>query len=107
MYTCGLSTWFGVKGLIATGSTWETCGALRAAVGFLLSKQLPCGGWGESYLSCQNKKYVHLPGLKPHVVNTSWAVLSLVAAGQAARDAVGSARNFSNCPSTHLPIVAS
>jgi hypothetical protein len=32
-----------VKGLIATGSTWETCGALRAAVGFLLSKQLPCG----------------------------------------------------------------
>jgi hypothetical protein len=42
-----------------------------------------------------------------HVVNTSWAVLSLVAAGQAARDAVGSARNFSNCPPTHLPALAS
>jgi hypothetical protein len=34
-------------------------------------KPLPCGGWGESYLSCQNKKYVHLPGLKPHVAGPS------------------------------------
>ena len=79
-------TWFGVKGLLATGSTYDTCPALRKAVAFLLSKQMPCGGWGESYLSSQTKKYVQLEGSLPHVVNTAWAVLALVASGQAARD---------------------
>jgi cycloartenol synthase len=87
-------TWFGVKGLVATGSTYETCPALRKAVAFLLSKQMPDGGWGESYLSCQNKKYVQLTEDKrtgagapvDHIVNTAWALLALVAAGQAERD---------------------
>ena len=87
-------TWFGVKGLVATGSTYETCPALRKAVAFLLSKQMPDGGWGESYLSCQNKKYVQLTDDKrtgagapvDHIVNTAWALLALVAAGQAERD---------------------
>ena len=87
-------TWFGVKGLVATGSTYETCVALRKAVAFLLSKQMPDGGWGESYLSCQNKKYVQLTEDKrtgagapvDHIVNTAWALLALVAAGQAERD---------------------
>jgi hypothetical protein len=80
-------TWFGVKGLIATGSTFSTCPALRRAVKFLLSKQMPCGGWGESYLSSQTKQYVQLAGGQPHVVNTAWAMLALAASGQAARDA--------------------
>lgn len=80
-------TWFGVKGLLATGSSYDSCPALRRAVAFLLSKQMPSGGWGESYLSSQTKKYVQLEGSKPHVVNTAWAVLALVASGQAARDA--------------------
>ena len=52
------------------------------------------GGWGESYLSCQNKKYVQLTDDKrtgagapvDHIVNTAWALLALVAAGQAERD---------------------
>ena len=71
-------TWFGIKGLIATGSTYDTCPALRKAVAFLLSKQMPCGGWGESYLSCQDKRYVQLTtkGTSEaisHVVNTAWA----------------------------------
>ena len=80
-------TWFGVKGLLATGSTYDSCPALRKAVQFLLSKQMPCGGWGESYLSSQTKKYVQLEGSQPHVVNTAWAVLALAASGQATRDA--------------------
>ena len=84
-------TWFGIKGLIATGSTYDTCPALRKAVAFLLSKQMPCGGWGESYLSCQEKRYVQLTtkGTSEaisHVVNTAWATLALVASGQATRD---------------------
>ena len=52
-------TWFGVTGLIAAGKTYENNEPLRKACAFLLSKELPSGGWGESYLSCQDKVLVH------------------------------------------------
>lgn len=48
-------TWFGVKGLVAAGKNFSNCSSIRKACNFLLSKQLASGGWGESYLSCQNK----------------------------------------------------
>ncbi|KAK6131742.1 hypothetical protein DH2020_034539 [Rehmannia glutinosa] len=155
-YTYG--TWFGVKGLVAAGRSFSNCSAIRKACDFLLSKQLPCGGWGESYLSCQNKLYAtvipegdrytwlvavgrmeetrfsstlppptpaplsrldrrdlqtyqrrhrttllpaapgatatplldtvytNLEGNRSHVVNTGWALLTLIDAGQAERD---------------------
>ncbi|KAK6147502.1 hypothetical protein DH2020_018414 [Rehmannia glutinosa] len=83
-YTYG--TWFGVKGLVAAGRSFSNCSAIRKACDFLLSKQLPCGGWGESYLSCQNKVYTNLEGNRSHVVNTGWALLTLIDAGQAERD---------------------
>ncbi|KAL7096239.1 hypothetical protein ACP275_10G069600 [Erythranthe tilingii] len=79
-------TWFGVKGLVAAGRSYSNCSAIRKACDFLLSKQLPCGGWGESYLSCQNKVYSNLEGDRSHVVNTGWALLTLIDAGQAERD---------------------
>ncbi|KAL6521289.1 CRISPR-associated protein 1 [Orobanche gracilis] len=79
-------TWFGVKGLVAAGRSFSNCSAIGKACDFLLSKQLPCGGWGESYLSCQNKVYSNLEGNRSHVVNTGWAMLSLIDAGQAERD---------------------
>jgi cycloartenol synthase len=86
-------TWFGVLGLIATGSTYETCPHLRKAVKFLLSKQQETtGGWGESYLSCEKKTYHQLYENKDgntefaHCVNTSWAMLALIATGQEKRD---------------------
>ncbi|KAF3961971.1 hypothetical protein CMV_013466 [Castanea mollissima] len=44
------------------------------------------GGWGESYLSCQNKVYTNLEDNRPHIVNTGWAMLALIDAGQAERD---------------------
>ncbi|PRQ51824.1 putative cycloartenol synthase [Rosa chinensis] len=46
--------WFGIKGLVAAGRTYEDCSRIRKACDFLLSKELASGGWGESYLSCQN-----------------------------------------------------
>lgn len=52
-YTYG--TWFGVKGLVAAGRNFSNCSSIRKACNFLLSKQLASGGWGESYLSCQDK----------------------------------------------------
>ncbi|KAK8615214.1 hypothetical protein V6N13_068994 [Hibiscus sabdariffa] len=75
-------TWFGVKGLVAAGKSYNNSPSIQRACSFLLSKQLPSGGWGESYLSCQNKVYSN----KPHLANTAWAMLALIDAGQAERD---------------------
>ncbi|XVF19107.1 hypothetical protein REPUB_Repub11eG0081500 [Reevesia pubescens] len=80
-------TWFGVKGLVAAGKNFDNCSSIRKACNFLLSKQLPSGGWGESYLSCQKKVYSNIEGNRAHVVNTGWAMLALMDAGQAKRDA--------------------
>ncbi|KAL1805880.1 hypothetical protein ACET3Z_028948 [Daucus carota] len=80
-------TWFGIKGLVAAGRSFATCSAIRKACAFLLSKQVASGGWGESYLSSQNKVYTNLEGEKSHIVNTGWAMLALIDAGQAERDA--------------------
>lgn len=51
------ATWFAVEGLVASGKNYKNSPALRKACKFLLSKQLPDGGWGESYLSCRNEVY--------------------------------------------------
>jgi cycloartenol synthase len=75
-----------MKGLLAAGRSYETSASIRSACDFLLSKQLASGGWGESYLSCQDKVYSSLERDKSHIVNTSWAMLSLIAAGQWKRD---------------------
>ncbi|KAJ0104723.1 hypothetical protein Patl1_19725 [Pistacia atlantica] len=83
-YTYG--TWFAVEGLAACGKNYNNSPALRKACEFLLSKQLPCGGWGESYLSSQNKVYTNLEGNRANVVQTAWALLSLIDAGQAEVD---------------------
>ncbi|PIN04945.1 Oxidosqualene-lanosterol cyclase [Handroanthus impetiginosus] len=84
-YTYG--SWFGITGLIMGGKTYENSLSVRKACDFLLSKQLPSGGWGESYLSSQNKVYTNIVENKSHNVNTGWAVLALIEAGQASRDA--------------------
>ncbi|KAJ4815916.1 Terpene cyclase/mutase family member [Rhynchospora pubera] len=83
-YTYG--TWFGVEALIAAGKTYKTCEAIRRACAFLLSKQLPDGGWGESYLSSIKQEYTNLVGNKSNLVNTAWAMLTLLKAGQVERD---------------------
>ncbi|WJX39159.1 Cycloartenol synthase 2, variant 2 [Trifolium repens] len=80
-------TWFGIKGLIAAGKRYKDSKIIRKECEFLLSKQHKVsGGWGESYLSCQLKVYTNLEGNKSHVVNTAWAMLALIEAGQAERD---------------------
>ncbi|KAK6152116.1 hypothetical protein DH2020_014751 [Rehmannia glutinosa] len=55
--SCLLHLWDMVRitGLIKGGKTYENSLSVRKACEFLLSKQLPSGGWGESYLSSQNK----------------------------------------------------
>jgi hypothetical protein len=48
-------TWFGVTALACRGSTAANDKAVHKACSFLLGKQRLDGGWGESYLSCQDK----------------------------------------------------
>ncbi|PWA92388.1 squalene cyclase [Artemisia annua] len=83
-YTYG--TWFGIKGLVAAGKTYETSDSIRKACAFLLSKQLYSGGWGESYTSCMEKTYTNIARNKSHITNTSWALLALIEAEQAKID---------------------
>ncbi|GMJ07130.1 camelliol C synthase 1 [Hibiscus trionum] len=80
-YTYG--TWFAMEGLAACGRNYRNSPSMRKACEFLLSKQLPNGGWGESYLSSQNKVYTNLEGNRANLVQTAWALLSLIDAGQA------------------------
>ncbi|KAL2340237.1 hypothetical protein Fmac_008177 [Flemingia macrophylla] len=47
-------------GLIAAGRNFSNCSSIRKACEFLLSKQLPSGGSGESNLSCQNKEIMEV-----------------------------------------------
>ncbi|KAI3694343.1 hypothetical protein L1987_77307 [Smallanthus sonchifolius] len=80
------ATWFALGGLAAIGKTYENCQAIRKAVTFLLEIQREDGGWGESYPSGPEKKYVPLEGDQSNLVHTSWAMMGLIHSGQAERD---------------------
>eukprot|EP00775_Hariotina_reticulata_P008841 gene8841-9020_t len=80
-------TWFGVTALAAAGATAASDPAVMKACCFLIEKQRLDGGWGESYLSCQDKVYSQLEG-SSHVVNTAWAMMALLAAGYHNMDAL-------------------
>ncbi|KAK9092092.1 hypothetical protein Syun_027003 [Stephania yunnanensis] len=80
-------TWFALRGLFAAfGKNSYNNQTARKACDFLLSKQLPCGGWGESYLSCPQKRYKSLQNNKANLVQTAWALMGLIFGGQAERD---------------------
>eukprot|EP01132_Coremiostelium_polycephalum_P005557 gene5557-6920_t len=70
-------TWFGVEGLVAAGEPLNSPSIVNACK-FLLSKQRQDGGWGESFKSNVTKNYVQND--ESHIVNTSWALLSLMSA---------------------------
>ena len=77
---------FSVKALVATGRTYENSSSIRKGCHFILSKQLSTGGWGESHVSNETKVYVNIEGDRAHAVNTAWAMLTLIYAGQMQRD---------------------
>uniref|UniRef100_A0A5B6ZSH9 Terpene cyclase/mutase family member n=1 Tax=Davidia involucrata TaxID=16924 RepID=A0A5B6ZSH9_DAVIN len=79
-------TWFALGGLAAAGKTYNNSLTVRKGCQFLLSSQRENGGWGESYLSCPQKKYVPLEDNRSNLVHTAWAVMGLIHAGQAERD---------------------
>jgi squalene/oxidosqualene cyclase-like protein len=73
-------TWFGVSGLVAAGAEAGDP-ALRAATAFLEARQREDGSWSETIQSCRERRWVE--GRAGHAMTTAWAVMALVAAGQA------------------------
>jgi len=71
-------TWFGVSGLLAAGVSRHDHAVTRACE-FLLQKQRPDGGWGEDGDSCRERRWVE--AREGQVVQTSWALSTLVRAG--------------------------
>ena len=85
-------TFFAATALVACGIGPEHP-ALRRAVGWLVGAQRPDGGWGEDFQGVVRGEDLPLPAGEPSlVVQTAWAVLTLVAAApsgdRAARAAV-------------------
>ncbi len=76
------ATWFGVDALLAAGAKDYTHShpdnSIVKACEFLASKQRNDGGWGESYQSSVKKQYIESE--TSQIVNTSWALLTLMAA---------------------------
>lgn len=76
-------TWFGIEGLVSAGEPLDSPHIGRA-IRFILSKQNPNGGWGESYVACVDKAYPY-DGTGTYgednsgVVQTAWALLALLA----------------------------
>jgi squalene-hopene/tetraprenyl-beta-curcumene cyclase len=78
-------TWQVLQGLEAVGLDMRHP-MVRRAVGWLNDVQQPCGGWGES---CHSYEDPRTAGQGPITASqTGWALLGLIAAGEAQSDAV-------------------
>ncbi len=71
-------TFFGIKGLVATGAHGGDS-ALRLACRWLLDRQNEDGGWGEHHSGCMSGQYVAHE--KSQVIQTAWALIALLKAG--------------------------
>ena len=71
-------TLFGIRGLLAAGAR-PVDPALRSACRWLLDRQRDDGGWGEHHSGCLTGRYV--PHEESQVVQTAWALMALLEAG--------------------------
>src|SRR5262249_41203087 len=71
-------TWFAVTAFKALGRGAQDP-AVRRAVQFLLGKQRKDGSWGEDGDSCRERRWVEAD--QGRVVQTAWALLSLIRGG--------------------------
>ena len=71
---------FGIRGLVAAGAR-PGDPALRLACHWLLERQREDGGWGEHHSGCLTGRYV--PHSESQVIQTAWALIALLEAGEA------------------------
>jgi squalene/oxidosqualene cyclase-like protein len=84
-------TWFAINGLMAAGLGEDSPQVTRACA-FLLERQRGDGGWGESYRSCREGRWVDHE--RSQVTNTAWALMALIRAGLATTTAARRAARF-------------
>ena len=84
-------TFFGVKGLVAAGAGADDP-ALRQSCQWLLERQQEDGGWGEHHTSCRTGRYV--PHTESQVVQTAWALIALLEAGDSNWNAISRGVGF-------------
>jgi lanosterol synthase len=77
-------TMFGVRGLLAAGAPPQDP-AIRRAAGFLLARQRNDGGWSEKK---DPSKREYLEGKESQVVQTAWALSTLLLADDPTWDAI-------------------
>jgi lanosterol synthase len=78
---------FALESLASVGETYENSIQVRKACEFLAGKQMPDGGWGEDYRSCEQKVYMQ-HGEGSQVVQTAWACIALMEAGYPDKEVV-------------------
>lgn len=71
------ATWFAIQGFVSRPLSSDDERRVVRAMEFLVRRQRADGGWGESYLSCVEKRYVEHERSQP--VQTAWALLGLMA----------------------------
>ncbi len=84
-------TLFGIRGLLAAGSR-PGDPALRSACRWLLERQREDGGWGEHHSGCLTGRYV--PHGESQVIQTAWALIALLEAGDSNWAAVSRGARF-------------
>ncbi|KAL9622472.1 MAG: hypothetical protein Q9160_003148 [Pyrenula sp. 1 TL-2023] len=76
---------FALESLASVGETYQNSGRIRRGCQFLLDRRMPDGAWGESYKSCEEKRYIQHPD-GSQVVQTAWACIGLMIAGYGQRE---------------------
>uniref|UniRef100_UPI00358E27D6 lanosterol synthase isoform X2 n=1 Tax=Myxine glutinosa TaxID=7769 RepID=UPI00358E27D6 len=74
-------TWFGLEAFACMGHKYTNSPAVPAVkkgCDFLVRRQMVCGGWGEDFESCEQRKYIQSQEAQVHC--TAWALLGLMAA---------------------------
>uniref|UniRef100_A0AAX7U3R7 Terpene cyclase/mutase family member n=1 Tax=Astatotilapia calliptera TaxID=8154 RepID=A0AAX7U3R7_ASTCA len=74
-FTYGM--WFGLEAFACMGHVRHVCEEVQKACQFLLDRQMPEGGWGEDFESCEQRRYIQSGSAQIH--NTCWALLGLMA----------------------------
>ncbi|KAF2734304.1 terpene synthase [Polyplosphaeria fusca] len=67
---------FALESLAGEGETYATSERVRRACEYFLDKQMPDGGWGETYRSCETG--VWHQHAQSQVVHTAWVVIALL-----------------------------
>ena len=70
------ASWFAHEALACVDEYYDNSSTVKKACDFLVSKQQNDGGWGESYRSCVDVKYVQHE--QSQIINTGWALLALM-----------------------------